>query len=73
MSENKSKDMITPLKDAGTYSVDVTDPTGITLSKDSITLAVGEQERLQPTVTPVDQVLPTVISLIHHQILRLRK
>lgn len=49
--------MITPLKDAGTYSVDVTDPTGITLSKDSITLAVGEQERLQPTVTPVDQVL----------------
>lgn len=55
--KNKSKDMITPLKDAGTYSVDVTDPTGITLSKDSITLAVGEQERLQPTVTPVDQVL----------------
>lgn len=55
--KNKSADMITPLKDAGTYSVDVTDPTGITLSKDSITLAVGEQERLQPTVTPADKVL----------------
>lgn len=55
--KNKSEDMLTPLKDAGTYSVNVTDPAGITISKDSITLAAGEQERLQPTVTPVDKVL----------------
>ena len=55
--KNKSEDMLTPLKDAGTYSVNVTDPAGITISKDSITLATGEQERLQPTVTPVDKVL----------------
>ena len=55
--KSKSAEMLTPLKDAGTYSVEVTEPTGITLSKSSITLAAGEQERLQPTVTPTDQVV----------------
>ncbi|MBO5302762.1 MAG: Ig-like domain-containing protein [Lachnospiraceae bacterium] len=56
-AKDKADTMQTPLRDAGTYSVEVTEPTGISLSKESITIAEGKKERLQPTITPVDKIL----------------
>ena len=60
-AKDKADTMQTPLKDYGTYSVKQTDPTGITLSKSSLSLQVGAEERLQPTVTPIDSVLSDTV------------
>ena len=56
-AKDKADTMQTPLQGYGTYTVAQTDPTGITLTKSSTTIRVGQSEKLLPTITPVNQVL----------------
>lgn len=56
-AKDKADTLQTPLRGYGTYTVDVTEPTGITLSASTMSLAEGAVQRLKPTVAPVDKVL----------------
>ncbi|CAM4511327.1 uncharacterized protein YjdB/arabinogalactan endo-1,4-beta-galactosidase [Paenibacillus endophyticus] len=55
--KDKADTMQTPLQGYGTYTVAQTDPTGITLTKSSTTIRVGQSEKLLPTITPMNEVL----------------
>ena len=56
-SKNKTTSLHTESSGEGDYSVEVAEPTGITLSKTSLTITEGQKERLQPTIAPTDKVL----------------
>ncbi|WP_344066013.1 OmpL47-type beta-barrel domain-containing protein [Microbacterium pumilum] len=58
--KSKPASMQTPLNEPGVhapYAVAATPPTGITLIDGTIDLTVGDRQRLQPVVSPTDQVL----------------
>lgn len=56
-SKEKAATLHTESSGEGDYAVELAKPTGIMLSKETITLAEGRKERLQPTVEPVDKTL----------------
>jgi uncharacterized protein YjdB len=60
VAKDKPASMQTPLNEPGVhapYAVSITAPTGISLANGDLDLAVGDTQRLQPTIAPADRVL----------------
>ncbi|MCV2394441.1 Ig-like domain-containing protein [Actinotalea sp. M2MS4P-6] len=58
--KDKTAEMHTPLDEPGVhaaYAVEATAPQGIALTDGDLALAVGDTERLEPVLSPADQVL----------------